>query len=146
MFCKIYCIECNITGEKYIGSTNEKNLSRRIAYHIYKKSCSCKYIIERGNWKYYLLEEVDESQKLIREQYWIDNTYNCINHRRAFTDKKEYMKEYMKEYNQLNKDKIKEYNELNKDKIKEYHKFKNSWGGDKRYHNNLLLIDVSLFN
>ena len=109
MSAKIYCIECREKGEKYIGSTNHKYLSHRIGDHISGMSkYSSKQIIERGNnWKYYIIEEVDESQKLIREQYWIDNTDNCINKNRAFTGLSE--KQYNKEYYELNKDKLKEH-------------------------------------
>jgi len=142
MSAKIYCIECLETGEKYIGSTIQRLLSKRIAYHKYRKSCVSRQIIDRGKYKYYLLEEVDESQKLIREQYYIDNT-DCINKYRAYGFNK---KEYHKEYRELNKDKLKEYDkeyrELNKEKIKEFeknrYKFKCSWGG-------LLSIHPSLF-
>lgn len=144
MIAKIYCIECNITGEKYIGSTIRK-LCQRIACHKTYNSCVSRHIIDRGNWKYYLLEEVDESQRLIREQYYMDITDKCINYQRAigYTNK---------EYCELNKDKKKEYDkqhyQLNKDKLKLYQanmrKYKNSWGGDPRASNNLLLIDPSL--
>ena len=170
---KIYCIECLETGEKYIGSTKKKYLSSRISEHKSRTNLSVsRYIIERCNWKYELLEEVDESQRLIREQYYIDTTDDCINKNRAIgLTQKEYLelnkdklKDYKKDWNQLNKDKIKghnkeyyqlnkdkakEYAELNKDKIKEYqkeyHKYKCSWGGDPRTSNNLLLIDTALF-
>jgi hypothetical protein len=47
-------------------------------------------------------------------------------------------------------DKVKAYRTANKDKIKQqkkqYYIFKCSWGGDKRHHNNLLEIDMNLFN
>ena len=80
---KIYCIECLITGEKYIGSTKQKYICSRIAQHRkISERCSCKKIIKRGNYKYYLIEEIDETNRLIREQYWIDNT-DCINKNRA---------------------------------------------------------------
>ena len=122
MSAKIYCIECLITGEKYIGSTIKKYLSVRIAQHKRDKTCSSKQIIERGNWKYYLLEEVEVSQKLIKEQYYMDTT-DCINIMRALGNRKEYKKKYNKEYRE----------------------FRNSLGGDIRYNNNLLLIDLSIF-
>ncbi len=144
---KIYCIECIETGEKYIGSTKQKLLSSRIADHKHKKSCRSRYIIKRGNWKYYLLEEVEVSQRLIREQYYMDTTDKCINKNRAigYTQK---------EYLEVNKDRFKQYrkvyDQLNKDKIKEYHKqlnnYKNTWGGDSRSNNNLLQISLDLFN
>ena len=134
MSAKIYCIECLETGEKYIGSTKEKYLSDRISGHrcdAKNKSCSSKQIIERDKYKYYLIEEVELSQRYIREQYHMDNTDKCINKRSAYgLNRKEYYKQY---------------NQLNKDKQKEYYKFKRSWGGYKRRNNNLLEIDLSLF-
>ena len=141
---KIYCIECLQTGEKYIGSTKMKYISQRICSHRKRKSCCVsRYIINRDNYKYYLLEEVEESQGLIREQYYIDNTDNCINKQRA-------IRLTQKEYRVLNKHRIKKYLNSNKDKIKEYQanlrKYRYSWGGDPRYQNNLLLIDPTLFN
>ena len=124
MSAKIYCIECLETGEKYIGSTTEKYLSYRIRRHRYDKTCSSTQIIERGKYKYYLIEEVDSSQKYIREQYHMDNTDKCINKRSAYgLDRKEYHKNYYKQRN----------------------KYTASWGGDKRRNNNLLEIDLSLF-
>ena len=104
MSAKIYCIECLETGEKYIGSTTSRLLCHRIATHKYRGDCSSSQILNRGNYKYYLLEEVDESQGLIREQYYIDTIDNCINTKRAsgFIRKK--------------------YD-------KEHYKFKTSWGG-----------------
>ena len=124
MSAKIYCIECLITGEKYIGSTIKKYLSVRIAQHKHEKDCSSKQIIERGNWKYYILEEVEVSQKLIKEQYYMDTT-DCINQMRALCTCR---KKYKKKYN------------------KEYREYRSSWGGDIRFNNNLLLIDLSIFN
>jgi len=124
MSAKIYCIECLETGEKYIGSTTEKYLSYRIRRHRYDKTCSSTQIIERGKYKYYLIEEVDESEKLIREQYWIDNT-DCINKNRAYVS--------------LN-DKQNNQRRLNR------YKYISSWGGDLRSNNNLLEIDLSLFS
>ena len=158
MSAKIYCIECLETGEKYIGSTEHIKLYDRIYWHIKDLACSSKEIISRGNYKYYILEEVDISQRYIKEQYYMDTTDNCINKRRAMgITKKEYYQlnrdkllQKNNEYNKLNKDKIKKYHQLNKDKLKEYdkqrNKYKYSWGGDMRSSNNLLLIDLSLFN
>jgi len=60
MTSKIYCIECNTTGEKYIGSTTLIYLSDRIAIHNYqskheKYNCSSSLIMKRGNYKYYII-------------------------------------------------------------------------------------------
>ncbi len=49
-----------------------------------------------------------------------------------------YCKEYNKKYKKENKEYCKEYQKF-------YREYKNSWGGDPRYNNNLLSIDVELF-
>jgi hypothetical protein len=51
---------------------------------------------------------------------------------------REYQREYMKKYQVKNKDKKKRY-----DKI--YREYRKSWGGDMRWENNLLKIDITLF-
>jgi len=73
---KIYCIEDN-NGLKYIGSTKQKYLCRRLAEHKYKKDCSCKKL-NMDNCKIFLLEECNEDDRLQREQYYINNT-RCVN-------------------------------------------------------------------
>ena len=45
----------------------------------------------------------------------------------------------MKEYTEKNR------NKLNNNKLKLYH-YQNSWGGDKRRNNNLLMINLDIFN
>jgi len=118
MTCKIYFIQCLETGEIYIGSTNKKYLSQRIATHRCNMTCACSQIIERGNYVYDVLEEIDESQRYIREQYYIDTTDNCINKIKPKTGLSE--KEYNKQYYLDNIDRKKVYYLDNKDKIKEY--------------------------
>ena len=105
MTCKIYFIQCLETGEVYIGSTNKKYLSQRLADHKCKRNCSSSQIIDRGNYVYDVLEEIEESQRYIREQYYIETTDNCINEKRAYGFNR---KEHMKQYRLDNKDKIKE--------------------------------------
>tara|TARA_R100000005_G_C4881763_1_gene133073 strand:+ start:79 stop:483 length:405 start_codon:yes stop_codon:yes gene_type:complete len=130
---KIYFIECLDTGDKYIGSTTQKYLTSRIRQHVYSKKCSCKTIIDRGNYHYGLIEEVELDNRYIREQYWIDNTDKCINKRNPILS------------NYLKLESRKRYRTNNRDKINECKKFSKSWGGDERYNNNLLRIDLSLF-
>jgi len=108
MTCKIYFIQCLETGEIYIGSTKQKLLSKRISTHKCQRNSS-KQILDRGNWICDVLEEVEESQRYIREQYYIETTDNCINERRAITDEKEYNKQYYLDNIDKIKDKIKEY-------------------------------------
>ena len=128
MSCKIYCIEdCN--GLKYVGSTTQKYLSDRLSQHRYYKKnqdkhrySSCK--LDLHNCKIYKLEECDISHRKERERYWINNT-DSVNELKLNFD--------------IN----------DKGKKRDYDKklllYKKSWGGDQRWENNLLKIDVNLF-
>jgi len=157
----IYQIVCNITGEIYIGSTM-RALSYRMYQHKGKdNSCCSKQILDRGDYTVNLLQRNNLNGFELRkvEQHCIDTTQNCINQKRAHNTK-EQKKEMKRQYKIKNKDKVKEHNrryrEKHREKIKEnreklneytrqlYH-YQNSWGGDKRYNNNLLCIDVDLF-
>ena len=99
----VYCIECKDTGGKYIGSTTKK-LNWRMLKHKSdvnqydkgntNKKCTVYYIIKNGNYKSYILEEVE---------YEVTKDLH----------KKEL--EYIEKISQQNKD----YNEKNKEKIKE---------------------------
>jgi len=117
-------------SHNYIGST--KNLYHRIACHKSDKNeCSSRIIIESGKYQVEILEECEEDKREEREQYWIDK-YDCVNIknpvRKKYWDKVEDNKLKMKEWKKNDK------------------KYKDSWGGDKRSHNNLLCIDINLFN
>ena len=139
---KIYCIE-DINGNKYIGSTGSE-LKERLSHHRCHNKCSS-YKLDLYNSFIYTIEECDEDYRKEREQYWIDNT-DCVNIRNTIFDKKKYSKQYYID----NKDNKQLWYIDNRDKMKEndmqrYH-FKKSWGGDKRYYNNLLEIDIDIFN
>jgi len=69
----IYIIKCNITGEYYIGST--RNLEQRIRRHrCPSNSTASKAIIERGDYKVDILEEIEEGVDLCyKEQEYIEN-------------------------------------------------------------------------
>ena len=86
----IYEIVCNITGERYIGSSF-RSLNFRLYEHIDKdNTTSSKQIINRGDYTETELEIFYTRFKLARllkEQYWMDNTEN-INIKRAYTSKK----------------------------------------------------------
>tara|TARA_R110000822_G_scaffold8902_8_gene35059 strand:+ start:542 stop:1003 length:462 start_codon:yes stop_codon:yes gene_type:complete len=149
---KIYKIIDNTNGNIYIGKT-ENTLKQRLAVHKIDKNCSSTEIIKNGD---YRMELIEETQDKTRERYWIENT-QCINKqipgrtdKEYYEDNKESILKQRKEYSKNNKDKIKkyqsEYRENNKDKTKEYKKYINSMGGDPRYNNNLLKIDLNLFN
>ena len=138
----VYIIECNITGEVYIGSTM-LSLEERYKKHRRSNRSSARGIIDRGNHMVRALEVVDtedRDQLRIREQYWM-NQYECVNQIKAYTtqeERKEKQKEnweiYTKKYPDLqrkrnclyyqeNKDKekarIKIYRENNREKIKQ---------------------------
>jgi hypothetical protein len=132
---KIYKI--HVDEDVYIGSTI-MSLKRRLWHHINcntssldikDKNCSIE-LIEK-----YSCNNNDELRK--REQYYIDSI-DCLNKRMAYQTK-ENRKDYKK-----NNDK-KNY-ELNKEYISLKSKYQRTWGGDKRYNNNLLQIDIGIFN
>ena len=120
MTCKIYFIQCLETGEIYIGSTKQKYVCNRISSHKTKRNCSSSQILDRDNYVCDILEEVEESQRYTREQYYIDTTDNCINDRRAYGfNKKAYHKQYRLDNIDRKKELDKQYRLHNKDKIKE---------------------------
>jgi len=153
---QIYCIE-DCDGLKYVGSTKQ-TLEERLYHHKYYEDCKSREL-KLDDCKIYTLEECQEEQRKEREQYWIDNT-DCVNYLNPIFDRKEYNKknkdkknEYMKEYNKKNRDKNieyqKQYRKKNRDKILKdkvfYGRYTRSWGGDPRYSNNLLKIDLNIF-
>ena len=133
---KIYRIVCNITGEVYIGSTDRLDLDIRLAEHISHsdREVISKQIIERGNYRIELIEEVickTKEDLLWRERYWIERLSNVVNKGRPVITKQE-SKSYHREWRR---------------QTTKYHK---TWGDpiDKLFRdtpNNLLLIDVKLF-
>ena len=146
MSCQIYCIEdCNQL--KYVGSTTT-SLKQRLYGHKYEKKkdkcCSSKKL-DLDNCKIYQLEECDDCDRRIKEQYWIDRV-DCVNimgttpqdFKKYYQENKDKIKERSKQYNLKNKHKKKEY-------MKKYCEYKNSWGGNTGSNNNLLKIDVNLF-
>ena len=128
----IYEIICNETNERYIGSTFEPTVARRMTVHRAKTNkCMSKQIISRGNYSYGLLETVmvnSRDELRMKEREWFDKLPN-INKLKPFVTKEElieYQTEYQTEYREQNKDKLrecmKEYYKQNKDKKKEYNK------------------------
>ena len=98
----VYKIHCNITGEDYYGSTDE-DIEERIWHHKGHKETMSSQIIERGDWCYEIMEEVDyiiKTDLLIREKYYIQN-YKCINiisPYRTKEEKRQYQSLKMREY------------------------------------------------
>jgi len=139
---KIYAIECNVTGQKYIGSTCEPTLSKRLTKHVGNYRCylngtsnyvSSFKIFENGNYFIVLLETYPcdtKDELLARERYWC-NELECINQRKNQGMLNELgEKGFGKYYREKNKDMIhakkKEYYNDNKNKLiektKEYYK------------------------
>ena len=91
----IYKIHCNITGDDYYGSTTQK-IEKRIQAHIHNgrgisRKCQSKQIIDRGEWSYEIMEEVDYIEKLDllkRERFYTDN-YPCINIKKPYNTPEE---------------------------------------------------------
>mgnify|MGYP003680612597 CR=1 FL=1 len=139
---KIYLIT-DINGLKYVGSTINKYLCNRIAHHKCTKNNSSR-LLDCNNWEYHIIEECEECDRKTREQYWIDNTV-CVNKIKALGNKKQYQLDNKEYFNKLNKI----YNETHKDEIKIYKaklfQYQQSWGSIK-IDNNLLRIDINLFN
>jgi hypothetical protein len=87
---KIYQLVCLSTGEKYIGSTTEPTLARRLSGHCRTYKCwkngkdhytTSFAIIERGNYQIELLETFPCNSKdelTAREGHYI-RTMECIN-------------------------------------------------------------------
>ena len=128
---KIYCIE-DVNGLKYIGSTG-KPLKHRLLKHKSKDNKCSSYKLDLYNSFIYTIEECDEENRNEREQYWIDNT-ECVNIINVIRDKKK-RKEYEKQW----------YID-NLDRRKQLYNYQSSWCGDKRSNNNLLEIDIDIFN
>jgi len=133
MDCKIYCIE-DINNLKYIGSTKQK-LNQRFSAHKKKNECSSK-LLDLENCEIKVLEICDASHRTLREQYWINNT-ECINKNNCILDN-EKRKKRMRNYRKDNLPRLNEYK-------KNYREYRKSWGGDERSNNNLLLININLF-
>ena len=122
---KIYeIVDCNEL--RYVGSTEQKYLSKRLSGHKGDKksgkNCSSRKL-DLDNCDINLLEECDVSVKKEREQYWMDKL-DCVNYQRA---------------NGMDYDR-------NRKKCRDRQRYVRSWGGTyNRYENNLLQIDVNLF-
>jgi len=124
----VYCIVCNITGEKYYGSTIQ-SLKQRMRLHVFKLNCCARQIILRGDYDVYPLHEYEtEEEARLKEDWYICNK-ECINEYRVrLTDeeRKQYYRENSKKYHQENKEVIHQkqkiygvkYREENKEKIK----------------------------
>ena len=135
---KIYLIE-DCKGLKYVGCTKH-NLNRRLSSHksdkkIGRYCSSCKLNLD--DCRIICIDECNKEDKKDKESYWI-NRIDSVNDVRLDFNHKEYNKEYQKK----NKEYFKEYS---KEYRQKYSVYQNSWGGDSRYNNNLLKIDINIF-
>ena len=81
----IYKIHCNKTNEDYYGSSS---YSSRVSSHkcctdkqLSKRQCTSRQIIDRNDWTFTIIEEVeyeDKTELKIRERYYFDN-FPCVN-------------------------------------------------------------------
>ena len=132
----IYKIICEITGDIYIGSSKNglvRPLKKDHEFYENHNRNNCKISVEE------IFEYKTKEDILWKEREWIEKT-DCINKIRpiiSVEERKEMRKKAEVKYYEKNKEK----------KIKESSrrkKYERSWG-DKRYHNNLLMIDPFLF-
>ena len=139
----IYEIVCNVTGERYIGSTF-RPIEERIREHRNdakrKRHIASEYIINRNDYTYSILENVDtDSKDELRqcELKWYNQLENINKFMPYIVDKKAYSKqqyennkakillkakEYYKEHAEEKKKKTKEYYKKNAEKVKEYNR------------------------
>ena len=132
----IYKIFDNTNGNCYIGSTKQK-INQRMKHHRGKWNlCESKQIINNNDYEVIILEECDEENRYIREQYWVDNCEKVINKSNIVhnvTNRRKWLDDY--------KPKKKEYDKLRREWFK-------SWGEakvDNYNYNHFMRIDVDLF-
>ena len=106
---KIYAIICRKTERRYIGSTCEPTLAKRLAKHVSNfkewvktgKSYTTSYdIIKDSNYYIVLLESYPCNSKdelRMCEQKHIDSC-ECLNKQNAYTNQVEYNQQYNKQY------------------------------------------------
>jgi len=116
----VYMLCCKTTGEAYYGSTT-LNWKRRLNGHRNTQNCVSKQIIERDNYEFVILEEVDEDQLLVREKYYI-TTFPCINYKSPFTTREEklqYDKQYYQDHKEEQLQHKKQYYQDHKEEVKQ---------------------------
>jgi len=144
----IYKIVCNKTGLVYYGST-KSILSERIGKHRYdyknKVNITESHKILAGDdWSYELVEYYPckvKKELLAREQYFIDNN-ECINIANCIS--KNTPAQIRKRYHENHKEIRNHYTNMKRE-------YQNTWGEpinklSRDTPNNLLLIDINVFN
>ena len=117
-----YCIMCNLTGEKYYGSTKQTLQKRMNGHKCLKinKSLS-RQIIERGDYDAYVLGTYETKEEALLKEDWYIRNKVCINKQSALRSKEE-KEEYSKKWRKDNPEKVKkqkkEYYEKNKEQKK----------------------------
>ena len=104
----VYKVVCNITNDVYFGMTS-KTLKRRIWNHKWSESkCTCKSIIDRGNYKSCILCRCNNKESaLFCEKHFIQNQ-PCINIMSKYPFGP---LEYKRTWSANNRDRIKIYNQ-----------------------------------
>ena len=116
-----YCIVCNITGEKYYGSS-KNTLIVRMSFHKCKSNTCCsKQIIERGDYDIYQLAEYETIEEAENKEDWYIRNKKCINKRRVRITDEEKKQYYEKNREKMNEN-SKEYYYNNSEKMKKYNK------------------------
>lgn len=131
---KIYCIT-DINNLKYVGKT-KSTLNHRLSQHKHNKKTRGSYtskLLDLDNCEIKELCTCQKEESRNREYYWIDKI-DCVNRLNGKFDINKWKKEWYKRNNEAIL--------IHRGLIREY---KNSWGGDKRFYNNLLQIDCNLF-
>ena len=103
-----YCIFCNISGDKYYGSTIQK-LNKRISKHISEAkqdlTCSSKQIIKRGDYEVYIIGEYKTLEEARMKEKWYIQNKPCVNIRQVCVTPEE-RKKQRKKYSQENREEI----------------------------------------
>ena len=132
----IYKIYDNTNGNCYIGSTKQK-INQRLKSHRGKfNGCESRNIIKNNDYEVIILEECDEEDRFIREQYWVDNSEKVINKTNIIHDK-ENRRKWLNDY----KPKKKEYDKKRREWFK-------SWGEkkwDNYNYNHFMRISMDVF-
>lgn len=126
-----YCIFCNISGERYYGSSTQ-NLARRMASHKCNLNCSSKQIILRGDYDAYVVGHYDTIEEAREKEDWHIRNKPCINKSCVSSTKEEREKKaievkafYSKKKNLTQKEKRKlydiDYREKNYEKKQHNH-------------------------
>tara|TARA_R110000824_G_C14746189_1_gene628024 strand:- start:41 stop:487 length:447 start_codon:yes stop_codon:yes gene_type:complete len=143
---RVYCISSN--GNNYVGQTRqEKDWARITPSH----PCFKLYDLDKDNFTYKILEYCKSQKELNeREIFWIkemngvnkqSGTRFTKNDRQAYF-KFRYQRDKVRLLEQMKTPHVRErQNLLRRDR----NLFQKTWGGDKRFFNNLLCINIDLF-